>query len=98
MLDALGLDGAFDTPAAFAGFASPSSSVSQIRHKVRIAVDEAGTVASAATAVLAVRSLPVPDERCDIDVNRSFLLAVQHAQSGAVLFLAWVADPGTGEP
>lgn len=93
VLEAIGLAGALDTPAALAGFATPAPMVSQIQHRVRIAVDEAGTVASAATAVVATRALPDPASRCDLAADRPFLFAVQDRRTAAPLFLAWITDP-----
>jgi serpin B len=60
-------------------------------HKAFIAVDEKGTEAAAATAVLAVpASMPVG---VDMQINRPFLFFIRDIPSGTVLFMGRVVDP-----
>jgi serpin B len=60
-------------------------------HKAFIAVDEKGTEAAAATAVLAVpASMPVGK---DMQINRPFLFFIRDVPSGMVLFMGRVLDP-----
>ena len=67
-------------------------------HAATIAVDEEGTEAAAATAVLAdVASAPAgppPPPPYVFRADRPFLCAVTEAESGAVLFLGRYAGPG----
>ena len=67
--------------------------VSEVFHKAFVAVDERGTEAAAATAVVirlaSLRIVP-PGE---LIVDRPFLLAIEHQPSGAMLFLGRVIDP-----
>lgn len=66
--------------------------ISQIRHKAFIEVDENGTEAAAATAVVfATRALPAPPLPFAID--RPFLYLIVDTDTGAVLFLGRVSDP-----
>lgn len=51
-------------------------------------VDEEGTEAAAATAVVAVRSLPPR-----IRFNRPFLFLIEHVASGTPMFTGVVLDP-----
>jgi serpin B len=67
--------------------------VSEMFHKAFVAVDEGGTEAAAATAVViqlvSVRIVPP----ADLIVDRPFLLAIEHQPSGAMLVLGRVIDP-----
>lgn len=101
-LKALGMKTAFDIPQGSANFdrmapRKPDSylAISKVFHKTFIAVDEKGTEAAAATAVVmmeltARREMSEPIE---VKVDRPFLYAIQHVPSGACLFLGRVTDP-----
>ncbi len=69
--------------------------LAQVFHKARMAIDEHGAVAAAATAVvmggISLRA-PEPEPKI-VKVNRPFLFGVQHRRSGACLFLGRVTDP-----
>ncbi len=82
------------------GIANPSSPaerlfISQVFHKAFVEVDERGTEAAAATAVVVARtgSAWSPDEPRPFQVDRPFLFAIRDTQSGAVLFWGRVVDP-----
>jgi serpin B len=67
--------------------------VSEVFHKAFVAVDERGTEAAAATAVvIGVASLRIVPP-AELIVDRPFLLAIEHQPSGAMLFLGRVIDP-----
>jgi serpin B len=96
----MGMKTAFDEPRDSANFekmatAKPGLFISEALHKTFIAVDEKGTEAAAATAiVMAPTSMvgkPVPP--LEVKVDRPFLFAIQHRSSGACLFLGRVTDP-----
>ncbi|MEE8599774.1 serpin family protein [Euzebya tangerina] len=55
-------------------------------HTADIQVDEAGTVAAAATALMFEESGP-PEPEITVRADRPFLYAVRHQPSGAILFL-----------
>lgn len=60
-------------------------------HEAFVKVDEAGTEAAAATAVIGgIVSLP---ELVDFEVNRPFLFLVRDLETGATLFYGRVTDP-----
>jgi serpin B len=67
--------------------------VSEVFHKAFVAVDERGTEAAAATAVViklvSMRIVPPADLR----VDRPFLLAIEHEPSSEILFIGRVIDP-----
>ena len=94
---------AFDLPphpANFSRMASPASGgnslrISEVLHRTYVDVDEKGTEAAAATAVLmAPTAVPVqPRKPLVVKVDRPFLFAIQHRPSGACLFIGRVVDP-----
>ena len=57
------------------------------------ALDEEGTVAAAATAVMMIETIV---SYFEMRVDRPFALAVRHRSTGAALFTAWVDDLGAG--
>lgn len=70
----------------------PDAYLDDVLHKAAMEVSEEGTVASAVSAaVVMTRSLPVPGPA--MIVNRPFLIAVRHVQSGLVLFMGRVDKP-----
>ncbi len=65
--------------------------VSDAFHRTFIAVDENGTEAAAATALISgVTSLPMP---ATFAADRPFLFWIEHASTGEVLFLGQVTNP-----
>ena len=70
--------------------------VSAVIHEAFIAVDEEGTEAAAATAVLA-RPTSEPADVVDLSVDRPFLFAIREVDTGVPLFLGRVTDPTDGE-
>lgn len=93
-LGALGLDTAFDPQRAdFSGMTSEEQLfISDVIHEAFIAVDEEGTEAAAATAVVmaTMSAQPAPQE---LVVDRPFLFEIVDRQTGAILFLGRVMDP-----
>ena len=93
-LAALGIVDAFDPNAAdFIGISSEEQLyISGVLHEAFIAVDEAGTEAAAATAVV-IGTTSAPIEVVQMDVDRPFLFVLQDRETGSVLFLGRVLDP-----
>ncbi len=102
-LKALGMKNAFDIPrgsANFDGIAPPKPDdylyISNVFHKTFIAVDEKGTEAAAATAVVMMRATAMAGPKpkpIEVRVDRPFVYAIQHVPSGVCLFLGRVTDP-----
>ena len=68
--------------------------VKEVFHKAFLGVDEQGTGAAAASAVvLNWLAREMTDAPKEIHVDRPFLFAVQHRRSGACLFMGRVTDP-----
>jgi serpin B len=102
-LKQLGMKTAFDDPQGSANFDKMSPrrpdkylAISNVFHKTFIAVDEKGTEAAAATAVVMMEltaRFEKPKEPIRVRVDRPFLYAIQHVPSGACLFIGRVTDP-----
>ncbi|MGH3434241.1 MAG: serpin family protein [Thermocrispum sp.] len=83
------------TPSADLGGLSddPRLSVSDALHEAVLKVDEQGLEGAAATAMMIRMTSIVVEEPVEVRLDRPFLLLVRHPGSGAVYFLARVADP-----
>jgi serpin B len=93
-LGALGIADAFDPARAdFTGISTEEALyISGVLHEAFIAVDEAGTEAAAATAVI-IGTTSMPVEIVEIDFDRPFLFALRDRETGTALFLGRVLDP-----
>jgi len=93
-LTALGMPLAFDPDQAdFSGITTQQRLfISDVIHQADIAVDEKGTEAAAASAVV-MAGTAAPAERVTLRVDRPFLFALRDLPTGAILFLGRVADP-----
>ncbi len=93
ILAALGMPTAFSDAADFSGITTAEQLViSEVIHQANIDVDEKGTEAAAATAVV-MRAGSAPAEPVTLRVDRPFLFALRDVPTGAILFLGRVADP-----
>ncbi|MEI6604070.1 MAG: serpin family protein [Verrucomicrobiota bacterium] len=103
VLRKLGMQSAFDQPKGSANFdrMAPRKPddylcISEVFHKTFMALDEKGTEAAAATAVAMMKATAIMIDKpkpIEVRVDRPFLFAIQHAPSGACLFLGRVSDP-----
>ena len=92
-LVAMGMPVAFSGAADFSGMTgSPDLCISEVLHKAFVSVDEAGTEAAAATAVI-MRETAVPAEPVEMTLNRPFIFLIRDIDTGAILFLGRVLDP-----
>lgn len=102
-LRSMGMASAFsDTDADFFGMSDqkPGLYISNVIHKAFVEVNEKGTEAAAATAVLmaammsaAHRPPPIPVFRA----NHPFVFLIRHNESGSILFMGRVMDPAANE-
>jgi serpin B len=70
--------------------------ISEVFHKTFLELDEKGTEAAAATAVVMMRvasAVGKKPEPIEVRVDHPFLFAIQHRPSGACLFLGRVTNP-----
>ncbi len=97
-LSAMGMPQAFSSAADFSGMTGkPDFAISAAIHKAFIDVDEQGTEAAAATAVVMYatamrRELPEPPPIV-FRADHPFLFILLDTKSGSMLFLGRVADP-----
>ena len=93
-LKALGMPLAFDpNHADFSGITTQEQLfISDVIHQANIDVDEKGTTASAASAVM-IAGLAAPAPPVTLRVDRPFLFALRDIPTGAIVFLGRVADP-----
>jgi serpin B len=68
--------------------------VSHVLHEAFIDVNEKGTEAAAATAVVA-RATAAPSQPVALTVDRPFILALRDLETNSLLFLGRVLDPST---
>jgi serpin B len=93
MLQEMGMPTAFGEGADFSGMTTEAELfISEVVHKAWVAVDEEGTEAAAATAVVMVESA-LPMEPVEVTVDHPFLFAIRHQGTGSLLFLGQVVDP-----
>ena len=100
-LQALGMPLAFDPGKAdFTGIANPPSPadrlyISKVFHKAFVKLDEKGTEAAAATAVVMMRegTMAPPKSPSEFKADHPFLFVLRHVSSGAILFMGRVSDP-----
>jgi len=94
-LKGLGMVAAFEN-AGFSGMTRDDAlTISEVVHKAFVKVDEEGTEAAAATAILFIESsVPVdPPAPFHVRADRPFVFFIRDLQTGAVLFTGRVVDP-----
>jgi serpin B len=90
----MGMPIAFSSAADFSGMTGNRElSISDVMHKAFVAVDEAGTEAAAATAVI-VGLTAVPEPLVEVTVDRPFIFLIRDIETGAILFVGRVLNPG----
>jgi len=92
-LVALGMPTAFGDGADFSAMTTTDRlSIAAVPHEAFVAVDEHGTEAAAATAVvMGVSAIVAPTRK--ITVNRPYLYVIHDRPTGTPLFLGHVTDP-----
>ncbi|MFW2380497.1 MAG: serpin family protein [Acidimicrobiales bacterium] len=92
LFNELGVVEAFTPEADFSGISSQADLyISGAFHQATIEVDEVGTTATAATAlVVSATSAPPPAE---IRADRPFIFVIEHDETGEPLFIGRVVDP-----
>ena len=94
-LGELGMPAAFSSAADFSGMTGTKDVfISEVLHKAFVSVDEEGTEAAAATAAMIVEGSEMPVESVAVDVDHPFILVIRHIETGTVLFVGRVLDPG----
>ena len=90
-------------PTAFSGAADFSGMtgfkdlfISKVLHKAYVEVNEEGTEAAAATAVIMMKSSiddESEDQRIEFNADHPFLFTIHHKETGTILFMGTVDDP-----
>jgi serpin B len=92
-LKSLGMAVAFGDAADFSGMTTDTHlAITDVLHQTYVAVDEAGTEAAAATAVV-VGETSLPVSQHELVLDRPFLYVVHDTAHGTPLFVGRVADP-----
>ena len=87
---AMGMNVSFSSHANYQRMCDSPVSISDIRHKAFMDVNEEGTEASAVTGVLMQRSV---SQKFSMVINRPFFSAIQDNQTGVILFLGSIWEP-----
>jgi serpin B len=100
MLQNMGMVLAFNSAADFSGIAPKSYGplyVSDVVHKAYVSVDENGTEAAAATAVIfttTIECVTVPINQPPVfNVDSPFIFVIRENTTNAILFMGRVMDP-----
>jgi serpin B len=83
---------AFSDRADFGGISDRPLRISSVIHKTTLDVDEAGTTATAATAVVMPMSIQFGGTPIVVNVDHPFFCIIRDDRSGAVLFLGAISD------
>lgn len=92
-LKRLGMTSAFSSDADLAGIATEELEILDVIHQAVVAVDEKGTEAAAATAVVGGVTSAMEPPKHSITLDRPFLFAIQDDTTGTILFLGHVEKP-----
>jgi serpin B len=91
-LSGMGMKTTFSPAADFSGMdGTRELFIDEVFHKGYVAVDEAGTEAAAATAI--VMELGIPPEAIEVRVDHPFIFLIRDIKTDAILFVGRVLDP-----
>ena len=91
----LGMPDAMGMNADFSGMdGTKDLFIGAVVHKAFVAVDEAGTEAAAATAVVMQLKMAQPAQPLQLTVDRPFIFLIRDLDTGSVLFVGRVLNPG----
>ena len=92
-LAAMGMPVAFSSSADFSGMTGNRELfIGNVLHKAFVSVDEAGTEAAAATAVIMELSA-APGMPVEVTLDRPFIFLIRDIETGSLLFIGRVANP-----
>ncbi len=92
-LTTMGMPVAFSADADFSGMTGNRDlAIDDILHKAFVSVDEAGTEAAAATAVIMTLTA-VPAPPVVVTVDRPFIFLIRDIETGTILFIGRVVNP-----
>ncbi len=92
-LEAMGMPVAFYMAADFSGMTGDDDLfIKDVVHKAFVSVDEAGTEAAAASAVI-MDLKAAPGEPVEVTINHPFIYLIRDIQTGTILFIGRVMNP-----
>jgi serpin B len=92
-LSGMGMPVAFSNSADFSGMTgNPELYIDEVIHKAFVSVDEKGTEAAAATAVI-MKLTSMPAKTADMTIDRPFIFLIRDIQTGTILFMGRVMNP-----
>jgi serpin B len=92
-LQSMGMVLPFQDNADFTGISTQSDlHIDDVIHKAFISVDEAGTEAAAATAVI-VGTTSMPVEQAVVTLDQPFVFLIRDIQTGVIIFIGRVMNP-----
>ena len=93
-LAAMGMPVAFSADADFSGMTGNRDLfIADVIHKAFVSVDEAGTEAAAATAVVMALTA-APEVPVEVTVDRPFIFLIRDIETDTILFVGRIAEPG----
>ena len=93
ILAAMGMPVAFSGNADFSGMTGNRDLfIADVVHKAFVSVDEAGTEAAAATAVV-MELTALPEEPVEVTVDRPFVFSIRDIETGTILFVGRILNP-----
>jgi len=94
ILAAIGMPVAFSGGADFSGMTGNTDLfISHVVHKAFVCVDEAGTEAAAATAVVMKLTAAPGTPPVQVTVDRPFVFLIRDIETGTILFVGRIVDP-----
>ena len=92
-LATMGMPIAFSANADFSGMTGNRDlSIYEVIHKAFVAVDEAGTEAAAATAVI-MRETAMPGIPIEVTIDQPFIFLIRDIETNTILFIGRVVNP-----
>lgn len=92
-LAGMGMPIAFSGGADFSGMTGNRDLfIADVIHKAFVSVDEAGTEAAAASAVVMPMSMP-PEEPVEVTVNHPFIFLIRDIETSTILFIGRTLNP-----
>ncbi|MCJ7715856.1 MAG: serpin family protein [Anaerolineales bacterium] len=89
----MGMPNAFSDMADFSGMTGMKDLfISDVFHKAFVSVDEEGTEAAAATAVL-MSTTSMPENPVELTVDRPFMFLIREHETNSILFMGRVVEP-----
>lgn len=93
ILAAMGMPVAFSGDADFSGMTGNRELfIAEVIHKTFISVDEAGTEAAAATAVV-MKEIAAPLEPIEVTIDHPFIFLIRDIETGTILFVGRIVNP-----